>query len=181
MSAEQSTAPEVFLPIPGFPGYDVGTFGTVRSYWIQSGGGRKALGTVPRILKPSRIGKGYLGVVLCRDGKRYCRQVHVLVLLAHVGPCPPGQEACHDPDRNPANCRLDNLRYDTSKNNHADRKRHGRTNPGAKNGNAKLTDAAILDIRAKRGKVRQVDLAKEHHVGQSVIIAIQRREIWTHV
>jgi hypothetical protein len=47
-----------------------------------------------------------------------------LVLLAHRGECPPGQQACHWDDDNTNNA-VANLRWDWPENNVADRRRNG--------------------------------------------------------
>lgn len=54
---------------------------------------------------------------------------------------------------------------------------------GERNYRAKLTDAAVTDIRNRyaAGGIRQVDLAEEFGVGQSIISSILRRKNWTHV
>lgn len=179
--SSDSTPVELFLPIPGWPGYDVGTFGTVRSYWLQSGGGRKLLGTSPKVLKPTLDQTGYYMVWLWRDGKRKGFCVHTLVLLAHVGPCPPGMEACHDPDHTRTNCRLDNLRWDTRKGNHADKKKHGTWQGGEKNPAAKMNDEKVRALRADFGKMSNADLGKKYGVSRITATRIGKRILWKHV
>ncbi len=63
-------------------------------------------------------------VCLSREGQNHPRLVHRLILLAFVGECPDGLQACHY-DGDKSNCRLSNLRYDTPKGNAADKVRHG--------------------------------------------------------
>ena len=118
---------EEWRAIPGWEGaYEVSDRGRVRSVerrtWCPRGKGfwRK----VPaKILSPA-VSRGYLRVTLQRSGRVESQAVHRLVLLAFVGPCPPGLEACHYDD-DPANNALSNLRWDTRKANHADRTRNG--------------------------------------------------------
>jgi hypothetical protein len=57
-------------------------------------------------------------------GEGHAERVHRLVLLAFVGPCPKGMEACHWDD-NPGNNHLSNLRWDTSLANKRDMARNG--------------------------------------------------------
>lgn len=54
--------------------------------------------------------------------------LHKLILLAFVGPCPPGMEACHGDDVK-TNNRLTNLRWDTRRANVADRYRNNGHQP----------------------------------------------------
>lgn len=118
---------ELWKPIPGWEGaYEVGDAGRVRSVerrtWCPRGKGfwRRV---PPTILKPA-VSRGYLRVSLQRDGRVQNVSVHRLVLLAFIGPCPDGMEACHYDDDS-ANNRLVNLRWDTRRANHADRTRNG--------------------------------------------------------
>lgn len=186
MSRDSMPAGVVYKDVPGFPGYLVGDDGSVWSCWRKRGTNRKGTeaylsGEWKRLAVRADRRTGYVLVGLTCAGKQHTMLLHCLVLRCHVGPCPEGMQACHDPDPTRTNNRLDNLRWDTPKNNHADRKRLGKTNPGDRNGNAKLTALAVLDIRANRGKVRQIDLAAKHGVNQAAISAIQRRQTWTHI
>lgn len=105
---------EKWLAIPGFEGiYEVSDRGRVAS--LKHGMRRVLAGWV---------NKGYPTVALRKDGRTFTRQVHRLVLLAHVGPCPPGMEGCHS-DGNPENNELSNLRWDTSSSNKRDVVAHG--------------------------------------------------------
>lgn len=70
-----------------------------------------------RRLRPYLGRKGYLSVEL---GTRKMK-VHRLVLEAFVGPCPEGKQACHWPDPDKENNRLDNLRWDTAVENARDK------------------------------------------------------------
>jgi hypothetical protein len=103
---------EIWKPVLDFEGiYEVSNHGRVRTVATQ------------RIRKPSRCNTyGHQGLLLTRDGKVYSRRVHCLVLEAFVGPRPPGTQACHAPDPDPTNNRLDNLRWDTPSGNALDRK-----------------------------------------------------------
>ncbi|WP_082971209.1 HNH endonuclease signature motif containing protein [Mycobacterium sp. 852002-51971_SCH5477799-a] len=59
------------------------------------------------------------------NGRKETRRVHRLVLEAFVGPAPSGTFGCHL-DGDPANNRLNNLRWDTQANNLRDVVSHGR-------------------------------------------------------
>lgn len=108
--------------------------------------------------------------------------VHRLVLLAFVGPCPEGMEACHN-DGDSTNNSLSNLRWDTPKNNHADKKKHGTVNLGEENPSAKLTEEQVRMIRRLydlRG-VSIYRLAKDFGCSWHNIRNIVTRKIWNHV
>lgn len=73
----------------------------------------------------SRARKGYGStVILHKDGKPTCHFVHKLVLEAFVGRRPKDMQACHN-DGDKENNRLNNLRWDTPKNNCRDKRHHG--------------------------------------------------------
>lgn len=97
---------ERWLQVSGHPSYQVSDLGRV---WSEKSG---------RILTGKVGARGYREMKL--DG--HTLRVHRLVLTAFAGPCPPGQEACHDNDV-PDDNRLANLRWDTHAANMADRAR----------------------------------------------------------
>lgn len=91
-------------------------------------------------------------------------------------------EACHFPDRNPHNNHVGNLRWDTRKANLEDARKHGTMPLGEQKYNAKLTDDAVRDIRAKLAAgSRQKDMAKNYGVARSTILNIVRGTCWKHV
>lgn len=106
------------IQVPGFPDYEVTRDGRV---WSNKGRGRW--------LKPGIASGGYPLVGLMRDGRQYSRKVHVLVALAFLGPRPEGHDVCHN-NGNPADNRVENLRYDTRSANLRDAVRHGTQKPG---------------------------------------------------
>jgi hypothetical protein len=116
---------EKWLPILGFPGYDVSNMGRIRSYWMN---GLSQMSKKPqRILKPeSDGGYGYLRVKLCH-GSRRCRQrIHRLVTEAFLGPRPVGLHTSHI-NEDPLDNHIINLCYETVKANHQRPKRHYRS------------------------------------------------------
>lgn len=117
---------EKWRPIPGFESfYEVSDQGRVRSLdrviVNKHGVPRRLPG---RLLTPSATGHGYLVVKLSREGTSVTKTVHRQVLLAFVGPCPEGLEACHGPGGQKDN-QLSNLRYGTHEENMEDRRRDG--------------------------------------------------------
>lgn len=117
---------ERWLPVVGYEGlYEVSNMGRVRGVdrleVTKAGYTRQRRGKV-RSLKQNR--DGYMVVMLSREGKRRTVKVHRLVLEAFVGPCPEGHEACHYND-DPADNRLQNLRWDTRSENLLDQVRNG--------------------------------------------------------
>lgn len=130
MAASHPNVPGVrFKDIPGFTGYCVGDDGSVWSANSPNRHGRRwPRGAAPwreMTYHPHRK-MGHLRVQLYGDsGKRVLVHVHRLVLEAFRGLCPAGRECCHDPDPDPANNRLENLRWDTRSANRQDSLRLG--------------------------------------------------------
>jgi hypothetical protein len=131
-----------------------------------------------KVMKPSITRKGYLIVCLSKNGERKTYLVHRLVLLAFVGPCPPGMECRH---RNgcPAINRLSNLSWSTPKENQADRRIHGTRI-------TKLTESQVYDIRERYANSSESgetirDIAKEYPVSFTTICDIVLRKSWQHI
>ena len=115
----------------------------------------------------------YKVVQLWNGGKGYSKLVHRLILETFVGPCPNGMEACHNNSINTDN-RLDNLRWDTPKNNHRDaikRGTHSSLLKGENAGGAKITDAQVVEIFRIRNNLHwyQKDIAKLFNISQSQV------------
>lgn len=130
---DPAVVPEL-CQIPGCPGYSASKDGRIFSHWHRVGFGPVAIdmSRTPRELRQfdRRTLRGYdspyLSVNLVRDGRRCNRFVHELVLLAWVGDRPGSPhevEACHGPAGSKCN-RLENLRWDTTKANAADKVLH---------------------------------------------------------
>lgn len=107
---------------------------------------------------------------------KVCRP-HKLVMEAFVSLRPEGLECCHN-DGNPQNNHWSNLRWDTPKNNHADKVKHGTTNRGEQCGTAKLT---LEQVRAIRQDTRlQRIIAAEYGVKDNTISRIKSFKRWAH-
>ena len=121
----QST-PEQWLPIPGYEGfYEVSNRGSVQSVdrVIVRDNGR-IYRSQGRLVKQKTTTGGYQTVCLSKHGNKRTERVHRLVLLAFVGPCPDGMQACHRNDI-PTDNRLVNLRWDSDSANKHDQVRNG--------------------------------------------------------
>lgn len=178
-----------YRDVEGFPGYKVGSDGSVWSCWKQvghgyGGGTYSVLGSTWHQLKPGVARGGYLNVTLCPG--RHTRLIHHLVLEAFVGPRPAGMDACHDPSPDRADNRLSNLRWDTKRANQADSARHGTRICGDRHPLAKITDhqaQALRDeyrmLRGDRGKIPNgllAMLAGKHGISTTQAKRIARGE-----
>jgi len=117
---------ESWRPVVGFEQfYEVSDYGRVRSLdrKVRRRHGLATLGG--KVLRPWAINSGRLMVGLCgEDGVQQRILVHHLVLEAFAGPRLPGQEGCHENGDYTDNHAV-NLRWDTPKGNHADKRKHG--------------------------------------------------------
>jgi hypothetical protein len=161
-------------PIPGHPGYTISNIGgKVVSYkrrnprvlktWVDKGGGENAFLFGP-------------------DKKYHCHNVGHLVLLAWIGPCPPGQQCRHGP-RGRRCHDLSNLCWGTKEENSADKTRDGTDARGENNGRSKLTERDVLDIRDEyfAGGVSVRQLADRHKCTKTNVHDILRRKLWRHI
>ena len=118
---------ETWKAIPGYEGlYEVSDQGRVRSLdrYVECVGpikGRYFSKKKGRVLRPGPSNYGHLSVVL---GRNNTRMVHELVLRAFVGEPPEKHECCHN-NGDPADNRLQNLRWGTRSENIFDAVRQG--------------------------------------------------------
>lgn len=127
--------------VPGFPGYAVGSDGSVWSCLPYPW--RKNPEEIQpwRRLVPRRLKNGYYMTSFHKDGKAKPEYIHRAVLMVFAGPPRDGECAAHgDGDR--SNNRLSNLRWTTRKGNEQDKKAHGTYN---KRGH-KVTDEQAVEI-----------------------------------
>lgn len=92
---------EIWKDISGFEGfYEISSYGRVRS--VKSG----------KILSTSKCGgcRGYIGVSLCKNGKRYGKLVHRLVAEAFI-PAVEGLSEVNHKDEDKTNNRVENLEW----------------------------------------------------------------------
>jgi hypothetical protein len=102
-----------------------------------------------------------------------------LVLEAFAGPCPEGLECCHN-DGDPANNRLENLRWDTRKANVEDSRRHGTMRLGSR-AHTKLREEDVREIRRQKAEGVPMDrLAAAFSVSRANIEAIVYCRSWRH-
>jgi len=128
-----------------------------------------------RILK-GRLTKGYFSVSLGRKNQRY---IHTLVCTAFNGPRPSLEHEVAHWDGKRINNVPGNLRWATRKENVDDTIKHGRTNRGTRNPNAKLDERAVLIIRERlKNNENQRIIARDFSVAQGVISSIKNRAAW---
>jgi hypothetical protein len=172
---------ERWKPVIGYEDYyEVSDLGRVKSLERMVEDGRGNLRRLrERILRPA-INNQNLVVPLSQDGVREIKYVQRLVLEAFVGPCPPGQESRHFPDRDPSNNRLDNLRWDSYPNVLADTVITAAYIRGEEVYNAKLTDEQARQIKfVERGT--QQAIADHYGISRTLVYKIKAGKGWAHL
>ncbi len=127
-----------YRPIPSCPGFEASSCGHVRRADAISWVAERAEGKI-----------GYIKVSLHINGKGRPKWLHRLVCEAFHGvPIPPRVFTAHW-NGIVSDCAPSNLRWATKSENEADKIRHGRTNRGSRNGQAKITDEQARSIAAR--------------------------------
>jgi hypothetical protein len=171
---------EEWRQVPGSPWYEVSNLGRARSIdrVITYRDGRSQFWP-GKILTPSPNADGYPKIAL--SGRT--RNLHVLVALAFIGPCPEGREINHK-DGNKLNAAADNLEYVSHQENidHAGASGLQRRALGEASGNCKLTEQRVREIRALKASGRGVTrIARDMGVGLSCVRHVLSGRTWRHV
>lgn len=180
MADVQTIAPVEYRLIEGYPGYRVGSDGTV---WSCKNGRRGYLETWRPLNLNVMIRGGYREVTLSRSQPAQTRRikVHRLVLEVFVGAAPAGFDGCHN-NGDRADNSLSNLRWDTRRSNCDDTRKHGRVLLGEKTNSAKLTADDVRAIRALREQGHSLNsIGRRFGVGGVTVLRIARRDTWAHV
>lgn len=156
--------------IPNFPAYHVSNYGEVFSFISMK---QLEFREVPK--------DKHLIVNLYKNKRSSSYLVHRLVLETFIGLAPINTEASHL-DGNPKNNRLDNLIWETRKENHARKVAHGTHRQGEKINFTKLNEQQVKQIRelGKRG-IQHVDIAPLFNISPNQVGKICHLEAWKHV
>lgn len=182
---------EIWKPVKGYESdYEVSNMGNVRSCYkviIRSNGWKHTRRS--KQLKPATSKDGYLRVALAKLGKLESFPVHRLVAFAFIDN-PMEKPTVNHKNGIKVDNRVVNLEWMT----HSENCQHsfdtGLQKPkrGSLNGNSKLTEQDVIDIRefvAKSGKryYGRKELAEKYGVSEWLIKSIitGRRNIWSHV
>lgn len=166
---------EEWLPVSGFPGYEVSSLGRVRS-WRRDGTATD-LRDEPRVLSGWRQ-QGYPFVNLSLGPKAHKRAVHRLVAVAFLGPCAHSAQASHL-NGNRADCRAVNLVWESARDNNSRKREHGTWQSGERHGCARLSAADAETIRlSPRGYGTGRAIARRFGISESQVSAIRNGKSW---
>lgn len=170
---------KIWVPVNGYVGlYEISNYGEIRGVDRIIDRGRRWKG-IPIAQKTSK--SGHLNVRLCNESGQRFHLVHRLVLESFIGPCPEGMECAHS-NGIPSDNRVENLRWDTRKGNHFDKRLHGTMACGEKNAKAKLSDSDILEMfRLRNIGLKLSEIADNFGVTKANVSLILRRKTWIHV
>lgn len=179
LSSWMASQVEFWMPVQGFPAYDVSNLGRVRSYWIKRH--RKGvIGDTPKIMRP-QISVKHAGIALSKNGEVTRQYVHRLVANAFI-PNPLNLPEVNHITGYPADNRQDGLEWTTHKQNHEHAAAVGLHARGSERVGAKLTEAIVVEIRQMlhRGE-KQADIAARFRVGQATVSGVKSGRCWSHV
>lgn len=178
MTTETETKDVEYRDVPGFPGYRVGSDGTVWS--CRNRGGRGGIGKTWRELKHRAGPHGYRQISFLRDGKHVTQYIHRVVLLAFVGMPPEGMQARHYNGVNNDN-RIENLSWSTPKENHSDKVQHGTHNRGERHNCVRLSNSDVLSVRSMReAGMKLIVISRRFGISTQHVSRICRGERWSH-
>lgn len=107
-----------------------------------------------------------------------CRRAHAISAEIHFGIRPNGLVVCHSCD-NPECTNPAHLYYATAKHNNDDKMRKNRHARGENQGNSKLTENQVNEIRKRAGEDYRL-LCKEFDLVPSTVYRIWHGQSWKH-
>ena len=167
---------EGFVDVEGFEGlYKVNNQGIVLSFkgpnWERKG---------PLVIKHSLDKNGYHKIGLNKNGKMHNKAIHRLVLETFMCKCPKGMQGCHN-NGDKSDNRIENLRWDTAKNNSADRISHGNQVSGENQHSAKLNVTKVKEIKILLKTESGSSIARKYGVSKQAISFIKTGRNWSFV
>lgn len=132
------------------------------------------------LIWPYATRDGDYGRLKVGDKQEYAHRL--MCVLAHGSPPLATHEAAHSCGRGHEGCVNPlHLRWDTRAGNAADRMLHGTENIGERNGQAKLTEEQVREIRACAHRETQQRTADRYGIARQTVSEIRRGRRWAHL
>lgn len=185
--ASNSDSVEIWKPVPGWEGlYEVSNMGRVRSLdktiaATSRWGTPQVYFRAGRVLKLKSDRDGYLGCHFVHSGKTKHYKAHQLVCMAFHGLAPSLRHVVAHGDGVRTNNVPSNLRWATTKENHADRWQHGTAPCGSFHGRALLSEENAREIRAANCSRLDDDFARRFGVKPKTVSRIRLGYSWKHL
>ena len=176
---------EEFRTIPDFPNYEASPLGNIRSKTrnIKTvlNGKEHIIYVKGQLMKGRMDVNGYIVIQLRNNKKQHKTFIHRLVALAFI-PNPENKPEVNHKNGIKHDNRLENLEWNTKKENGNHAALLGLTNKGEKNGRCKLNTEKVIQIRQLLQKgVPQLEIATIYNVSRTNISAIKVGDSWSHI
>ena len=160
--------------------YSAGSDGEIYCYSRARNNAQKPY---PFPLKKTIGSTGYYFVAIILNGKKKTQAVHSLICKTFYGNRPEEADCARHLDGDKLNNKPDNLCWGTFFQNEADKRRHGRTAIGERQGSAKLTDSIVLLLShaIPLGLWNEDDAAKALNMKPKSIYYILKGRGWKHL
>ena len=164
---------EIWKDVPGYDGdYQASNHGNVKSFKYKE----------PKLLSLPQGPNGYRRICLSHKNATKCLLVHRIILLTFIGAPANSRFQGSHLDGSRTNNRLENLTWESSKDNVSRKREHGTAGIGEKNPKAKLTDKKIIAIRFLLSiGLKEMALAEMFRISNASIYYIKSNKTWKHV
>lgn len=171
---------EIWKDIQGYEGlYQVSNFGRVKSLKRKVKSGENYV-TVKEKIRKQGIRKGYYYLQLHKNDISKKHSIHRLVAQAFIHN-PENKPQINHRDGNRFNNNIYNLEWCNLEENIKHENETGLRPKGEKNGNSKLTEKQVLEIRENKEKLNQKQLSEKYKVHRDTIGRITNKTIWKHI
>ncbi len=172
---------EIWKAVKGFEKYyQISNHGRLKSLKRTWMSGIKSKRSHPEMILKTQIIKGY-ETVLLNDAGKHLRKIHRLVAECFIEN-PSNKKNVNHKDGNKLNNHVENLEWNTVKENEFHAMINGLKARGEKHGMCRLTINKVMMIRklCSMGE-KMVDIATEFNISVAHVSRIYHRQVWSHV